>query len=136
MDINNMTRKEFEALPHREWNEHVEFQSLIILPGRAKDKHDSGYRCMDFVAVTKGGPQCLLSGCSDVVHIDGIGGYGNNWLLKYGTVPKNIPPSGWSIDCLPKSGLLRMWPNSNKMTCGSALSSFEIYALSKDGGAE
>ena len=76
MDINEMKRKEFEVLPHRKWDEPIEFDSLIILPGLAKDKHDSGYRCLDFVAVTEGVPQCLLSGCSDVINFDGIGGWG------------------------------------------------------------
>ena len=131
MNINEMTRKEFEALPNKEWNELIEFNSLIILPGRTRDKHESGYRCMSFVAVAEKGPQCLLSGCSDVIHIDGIGGYGENWFKKYGTVPQTIPPSGWSIDCLQKSGLLHIWPGSGKMTCGPSLSSFEIYALCK-----
>lgn len=133
MNIEEMTRKDFEVLPHRKWNEEIEFNSLIILPGRPKDKHDSGYRCMDFVAVIDDVPKCLLSGCSDVIHVDGIGGYGFNWTSKYSGVPVLIPPSGWSIDCLPKSGLLRMWPHSGKMRCGDALSSFEIFSLSKDG---
>lgn len=127
LTIENMTRKDFEALPHRGWNEGIEFTSLVILPMRKL--HDSGFRCLDFVAVKTNVPVCRLSGCSDVIHIDGIGGYGHNWLEKYSGCPKAIPPTGWSIDCLPKSGLLRMWPMSNKMTCGSALSSFEIYAL-------
>lgn len=127
-----MTRKEFEALPQNDWDKPIEFNSMIILPGRAKDLHDSNYRCMDFVAVRMGKPICKLSGCSDVIHVDGIGGYGDEWLRKYGTVPKTIPPSGWSIDCLKKSGLLHMWPNSGRMKSGRALSSFEIYALPKD----
>jgi len=132
MDINEMTRKEFEALHHRDWDERIEFDSMVILPGRAKDLHDSGYRCMDFVAVKNGKPLCLLSGCSDVINIDGIGGHGHNWLKKYGSVPDRVPTSGWSIDCLKKSGLLRIWPSSNKMTCGCAMSSFEIFALPKE----
>jgi len=129
MNVNDMTRKEFEALPHRKWNEIIICNSLIILPGKAKDLHDSGYRCMDFVAVDNSEPKCLLSGCSDVVHVDGIAGYGDNWVEKYNGVPPLIPPSGWSIDCLPKSGLLRIWPRSMRIKCGEALSSFEIYAL-------
>jgi len=133
MNISEMTRKDFESLPRRKWDEEVVFNSLIILPGQAKNKHDSGYRCMDFVAITESGPQCLLSGCSDVIHIDGIGGFGDDWLNKYGKVPSMVPPSGWSIDCLPKSGLLRLWPTSGKMKCGPALSSFEIYSLKKNG---
>jgi len=130
MNVNEMTRKDFESLPHRNWDKDVICNSLIVLPMRRM--HDSGYRCMDFVAVVENEAICLLSGCSDVIHVDGIGGYGDDWLKKYGTVPSKIAPSGWSIDCLPKSGLLRMWPSSGKILCGSALSSFEMYALSKD----
>ncbi len=132
MNISEMTRKDFEALPHKEWDKEIEFDTLIILPGKAKDLHDSGYRCMDFVAVIKGEAKCLLSGGSDVLHVDGIGGFGDNWMEKYGSTPMMVPPSGWSIDCLPKSGLLHMWPSSGKMKCGVAISSFEIYALPKE----
>ena len=158
-NINEMTRKEFEALPHREWNEQIKFNSMIILPDKVNKRHiilhnircwiarkfylnepeayevpgihDSGFRCLDFVAVRDNTPICLLSGCSDVIHIDGIGGYGNNWLKRYGIVPNLVPTTGWSIDCLSVSGLLRIWPNASNMTCGTALSSFEIYSLEK-----
>jgi len=160
MDINNMTKKEFGDLPHRKWGGGIEFDSMIILPatfdiwGYIKycfklvmasifrlEKpeiwdighiHDSGYRVMDFVAIKKRKPICLLSGCSDVIHIDGIGGFGKDWLEKYGDVPDKIPPSGWSIDCLAKSGLLRIWSTLGKMTCGEASSSFEIFSIHKN----
>ena len=125
-NVNNMTRKEFESVPYRKrWDKPVVCTSLVILPGKSRPLHDSGYRTMDFVAVKNDKPICRLSGCSDVLHIDGIGGYGFNWLEKYGAVPKMIPPSAWSIDCLPKSGLLRMFCNG-EIVCGSSLSSFEI----------
>ena len=39
MDVNEMTRKDFDQLPQRKWDEEVIFNSLIILPGRAKDIH-------------------------------------------------------------------------------------------------
>jgi len=129
-DITDMTRKEFDALPQRDWNEDIkEFDSLVVLPGRSRDLHDSGYRCMDFVAVRDNKPICRLSGCSDVIHIEGIGGYGKNWVQRYNGVPRLIPPTAWNVDCLPKSGLLHFFPGSRRMTCGNALSSFEIYAL-------
>jgi hypothetical protein len=115
MNILEMTRKEFENLPCREWSETVTCDSIIILPGKAKNLHDSGYRCMDFVAVIKSEPICLLSGCSDAIRIDGIGGSRRLQPLAY-----------WTIDCLPKSGLLRLWA-STKIVCGPALSSFEVY---------
>jgi len=126
-NINKMTRKEFKALPLRHWQEDVgEFDSLIILPQRKM--HDSGYRCMDFVGVRKDEAVCRLSGCSDVIHIEGIGGYGFQWLKRYGTVPKQVHPTEWNIDCLPKSGLLRLFSRGH-IRVGDALSSFEIYSI-------
>ena len=131
-DVNEMTRKEFEALPFREdWGKEVICNSLIILPGKSRPLHDSGYRCMDFVAVVDGTPICRLSGGSDVIHVDGIGGYGYKWSEK-GSVPNLMPPSGWSIDCLPKSGLLRMFTHKGKIVCGAALSSFEMYCKEEE----
>ena len=126
-DINEMTRKEFDALPYRGWDKNIgEFDSLVILPLRTK--HDSGYRCMDFVAVNTGKPICRLSGCSDVIHLGGIGGFGYNWVKKYGKCPDKIPPVGFNIDCLPKSGLLQIFCGL-KLRAGSGLSSFELYAI-------
>jgi hypothetical protein len=120
------TRKEFEAVPYRDdWGVEVICDSLVILPSRRL--HDSGYRAMDFIAIKGGKPLCRLSGCSDVIHINGIGGHGHRWLERYGTVPKLVPAHGWSIDCLPKSGLLHIFCDK-KIICGSALSSFEIFA--------
>lgn len=133
MKIQKMTKKDFEALPLRKWGEDIGvFNSLVILPAGSRPLHDSGYRLLDFVAVRNEEAVCRLSGYSDVIHIDGIGGFGKDWAQKYPTCPHLVPPTGWSIDCLPKSGLLRMWPMSRRMTCGPALGSFEIYALSKE----
>lgn len=83
---------------------------------------------MDFVAVRDGEPICRLSGCSDVLHLDGIGGYGENWFEKYPWQTKLVPPSGWSIDCLPEIlfSSVKRW-----LTCGEALSSFEVFVNGK-----
>lgn len=103
--VQKMTRKEFLALPSLGWNDDPpDFDSVVILPSRRM--HESGYRLLDFVACKGDRALVRLSGCSDVLHIDGIGGYGKNWLKKYGTVPTAVPASGWCIDCLPVSGLL------------------------------
>lgn len=129
MNIENMTRKDFNALPLRKnWNVDFICDSMVILPLRTK--HDSGFRCMDFVACIKNEAICRLSGCSDVIHIGGIGGFGHDWLNKYKTVPRMIPPAGWSIDCLPKSGLLRLFCDKD-LICGGSLSSFEVYSREK-----
>lgn len=116
-DASEMTKKEFLAVPSRKWNEPIKpFRSMVILPANLKDGlHDSGYRCMDFVALDNNEkPICRLSGCIDVIRINRVGVYG--------------PPSRWRIDCLAKSGLLRIF-NDQQMTCGPALLSFDIYAL-------
>jgi hypothetical protein len=126
MNINEMTQKQFRYLPERaSFKEDIgEFDSLVILP--TKYKHDSGYRCMDFVAVRKQEPICLLAGGSDVLHIDGISGLGRDVYFKPNI---KIDPKSWSVDCLPKSGLLRLFAGNRKLAVGCALSSFEVYAL-------
>jgi len=127
-NIENMTITEFRQVRSRvSFQEDIgKFDSLIILPTR--QIHDSGYRCMDFVAVRGTLPVCRLSGCSDVIHIDGVGGYGK-WS---GEIPDAILAKGWSIDCLRKSGLFRIFTGGcYKLRCGAALSSFDIYAIKK-----
>lgn len=165
-ELGYWTRKDFEALPFRKsWAIPVECSSLVVIPAALPtlwmkvvgywknltkqphdilNLHDSGYLCMDFAAVGKDGvPFCLLSGCSDVVHFDGIGGFGYDWLNAHGTVPTYVLPSGWCMDCLPVSGFLRIFARAgvmalavqdphlpiDKILSESPLSSFEIYAL-------
>jgi hypothetical protein len=124
--ILNMTKKDFEMIPDRAWGEDVGlFDTLVILP--SKEKHDSGFRCMRFVAVKDNKPLCMLGGCSDVIHIGGIGGLGFDWLAKNGDVPNKVSPLPWCIDCLPRSGLLRLFCKEH-LRCGCDLSSFEIYS--------
>jgi hypothetical protein len=127
LNIMKMTRKQFLELPRRKWDEDIgKFNCLVILPGTTR--HDSGFRCMSFVACNFKHPICILGGCSDVVHIDGIGGYGK-W--EGGAISKNVLVKGWSIDCLPVSGLLRLFSNG-ELTVGVDLSSFEVYSTKKE----
>jgi hypothetical protein len=154
-NIQDMTREEFEALPARKWNEDIgEIDSIIIIPAKinAMDElkfilkkylsrmfswvkepelpdgiHDSGYRCMDFIACKHDQAIIRLSGCSDVINIEGIGGFGFDWFRKYNSCPPTISVSGWSIDCLLRSGLLRLF-NGKKIIVGQGSSNFEIYS--------
>lgn len=130
--INQMTLSEFKKMPmRRSYNsEEPSFDSIVIIP--CEELHDSGYRLLDFVGCIKDKPIIRLSGCSDVLHINGIGGYGFNWLEKYRGVPRLIPPSSWSIDCLPKSGLLRLFCDNSFIKSQEALSSFQIFNISKN----
>ena len=126
MKVFDMTKEDFEKVPKRGgWSRDIgEFNALVIIP--QDYTHDSGWMCMDFVAVSKKGePICRLSGCSDVLNLDGIGGYGKRRADEL-ELPNHIEPKGWSIDCLP-CGYLRLFSRST-MTAGPALSSFEIYA--------
>jgi hypothetical protein len=127
-DVNEMTRREFEELPQRErWDEEIECSSLVVLPSRRL--HGSGFRCMAFVLVQENIAFMRVGGGSDVVHIDGIGGFGYRWSDREGAMRFLLPPSGWGIDCLKKSGLLRLFPASHRVMVGASLSSFEIWAL-------
>ena len=127
MSVFYMTKEDFEKVPERDgWAKDIgEFSSLVIIP--MDYAHDSGWMCMDFVAVDKEGePICKLSGCSDVLNLDGIGGYGRYEDWRNGEIPKLVEPKGWSIDCLP-CGYLWLFSHST-LTAGAALSNFEIYA--------
>lgn len=123
MRVEKMTKKDFNSIPFRKWDEYIgKFASLVIIPTRKK--HDSGYMCMEFVAVDDNHePICKMSGCSDVIHIDGIGGYGN--VRESGEIQKMIVPKSWRIDCLP-CGYLRLFFDG-EMACGYDLSDFEVY---------
>ncbi len=158
LNVEKMWRREFYRLPCRGWSNNIGgFDSLILLPARlnwfqvlikpfwalaAKHLsfvrqpepqdingiHDSGFRMIYAVAVRDSEPICILTGSSDVVHIDGFGGYGKDWLNRYGGVPKDVEPKDWSIDCLAVSGLLRLFSNGRKLEAGDELSSFELFA--------
>lgn len=113
--------EEFKELPLRKWRENIgEIDRLIILP--TEEMHDSGFRCMDFVAVQKNIPTFRLSGCSDVLHLGGIGGINN----KLDNIKREVPRVAWSIDCLPISGLLSVFCDKT-LIAGDALSSFELF---------
>lgn len=124
MNITDMTRKDFERLPWREsWSGEGICDSIVILPAQIPrwrfwwhrlrvsvaralrlhepeewesipGLHDSCFRCMDYVAVVKNEAVCRLSGCSDVLHIEGIGGHGYKWLQRFGKVPNFIHVAG------------------------------------------
>lgn len=122
MKIQKMTKEDFLAVPERKsFDSEIElFNSMVIIP--LDDLHDSGYMLMDFVAVDrKDEPICRLSGCSDVIHLDGIGGYGKHYISGM----NSRPIEGWNIDCLP-CGLLRIFCNG-WIESGDALSDFSIY---------
>ena len=87
---------------------------------------------MEFVTIQNDKPTYIVSGCSDIIHLAGIGGHNigsHNYdkiLLEERICTGVCPRVGWVIDCLPTSGLLRLFCNK-QMYIGASLSSFEIY---------
>ena len=132
MRIDKMSKADFKKVRVRNWEEDIgEFDAVVIIPGNSRDLHDSGYRHITYCLCKNNEPVCLTSGGSDVIHLNGIGGYGANWVEKYGTVPRLVPPAAWNMDCLPKTGYLRLWDSQHNLTCGVDLSSFEVYVASE-----
>ena len=125
MNIFNMKKSDFKDIPRFDWKQtEIEFDDLVIIP--TARKHDSGYRCMEYCAVKNGEPIGVFGGYSDVMHLDGIGGYGK-WK---NTIPTTFDRKAWSIDCLP-CGYLHLWCSGYKMKASGCLSDFEIYTEKK-----
>ena len=101
--LSEYTREEFLAMEN--FGEDQKFTGIIIVP--TDDLHDSGYRTMKFILTKRGSIVGAVSGWSDVVHINGIGGYGRNW--EHTMTTQMVPRTAWSIDCLPVSGCVRLF---------------------------
>lgn len=101
MKLNDMTKKQFKEMEY--FKPISPFTDIIVVP--TDNIHDSGFRCMKFVLwdEIKGEISGVVGGGSDVIHFDGIGGYGRD-VFSY-TSPKRVP---YRIDCLKKSGYLRI----------------------------
>lgn len=116
--------KEFEELEY--FNPKEKFNGCIIIP--TGELHDSGFMCMKFALTNIGKIVGCIGGGSDVVHINGIGGYG-----KYGkdyesaVISQKVPRVSWQIDCLP-NGLLRIFSDHYLSIDDIICSSFSLYA--------
>ena len=106
-DINDYTLQELREI--KNFGENEEFSAFVIVP--MEELHDSGYRCMKFILERDMRIVGAVSGWSDVVNINGIGGYGQN--IKETIVSQMVPRVGMSMDCLPKSGCLRFMCNDH-----------------------
>lgn len=129
----DMTRQELAEIPHRAWDQNIRCEQIILIPTRRF--HDSGYFCMDVIAVGRDGfPICACAGGSDAINFEGIGGQG-----RFSTTGGDhyIPPAstGWEMDCLPASGYLRMWlaqSKENEILITAALSNLSIYSVKRE----
>lgn len=126
--------EEFQKLKHIpgdfffEENNSDIFDSIVILP--TEYIHDSGFRYLSFVLIRKNEPMGIIGGASDVVHINGMTGFG--FYNRSGDMTDLIEKSRalWTIDCLPKAGLLRLFNIGGKIKIGHPeISSFEVFAV-------
>lgn len=142
MIIQNMTKEDFAQVRYintlLEWDkitkdDKLSFNSLVIMPVENEqgvlNLHDSGYGCMEFCLVNENQePIGRIGGGSDVINLDGIGGYGYDWLNRCARIPDTIPVHGWSIDLLP-CGYLRLWASKSLFIDEKfILSSLVVYA--------
>ena len=118
-DLREYTLEEFQNMEN--FGEDSLFTDVIIVP--MNELHDSGYRCMKFILVYQGKIVGVVSGWSDVVHPNGIGNYGN--LMN--SFETNLVPSMYlSIDCLSKSGCVRLMM-AGKYKCDDFIGSDFIF---------
>ena len=124
MNCNDFSFERLKEIPVCHWDKEdkEEYNAVIIVP--MPEMHESGYRCMTYLFCKGEEIICRNNGYSDVLHIDGIGGYGD--LNQMGMLPTKIEPRGWSIDCLP-NGYLRLFSTKGKIKNGNGLSDYEIY---------
>ena len=128
-NIKSMTLEDLLAVPHsKSLNEIKTFTGFVIVP--TGELHDSGFGCMKFVLTYRDDIIGAVGGGCDVVHLNGIGGYGTDW--RQSLTDKKVPVIDWSIDLLPKSGCLRVFSTHRLMLQDAFIcSDFEVY----DGGA-
>lgn len=110
LNIMTATLEEFMNLPFY-WEPDMKFDRLIVVP--QENIHDSGYSTMSYVLVKEGKIVGKIGMASDMLHIDGIGGYGE-WWPDHG-IPTMIPVRSWSIDCLPSSKCVCLFCGNHHM---------------------
>ena len=98
--------------------EGEEFNSIILVP--TGELHDSGWETMRFVLVNGGKIVGVVSGWSDVLHINGIW----RWLFQS---EEEVLPTNWTIDCLPGSHLMRLMCNRACALREPITSDFEVF---------
>lgn len=103
MDIKDYTLDELRAMD--EFGADATFNAVVVVP--TGDLHASGYGNMKFILLSNGEIVGVVGGWSDVVHINGIGGYGLDWQESLKTGMTKVVD--WSIDCMPTSGCLRLF---------------------------
>ena len=121
-DIKEMTKKELMELEN--FIPKKNFTGIVIVP--MNYKHDSGFQCMKYILLNHWDIVGVVGGGSDVMHINGIGGYGKepNYITRM------VKAHDLRIDCLPKSKCLRLFSDDEMelwdLFCGSDFSFYYV----------
>ena len=114
-EIMKMTKKDFLNLDN--FYNGEKFNAIVIVP--TNYKHDSNFQCMKYILLKNWKIVGVIGGGSDVIHINGIGGFGKNPDYKNQFVKRH----DLRIDCLPKSKCLRLFSDDDfeldNWFCGS-----------------
>lgn len=116
-NILNMIVEDFQNLPKLSTiDENIIIDSVVILP--ATTCHDNGFMSMFYVLCKGYEPIGIISGISDILHINGGDGTNTTAFEDYSTwhnrTTRNLTyNSRWKIDCLP-CGLIRL-TSENKL---------------------
>ena len=100
-DVKEMTKKELMELEN--FSPKKNCTGIVIVPKNYK--HDSGFQCMKYVLLNHWDIVGVVGGGSDVMHINGIGGFGKN--PDYTNI--SVKVHDLRIDCLPESKCLRLF---------------------------
>ena len=79
---------------------------VIVTTG---ERHDSGFGCMKYILLHGFKIVGVVGGWSDVVHLNGIGGYGDDEAFDIALKTQKTDRVGWSIDVMPNSGCVRLF---------------------------
>lgn len=105
-NLNDYTLEELRAIEN--FGEQEEFSAFAIVP--MEELHESGYRVMKFILERDGKIVGAVSGWSDMVHVNGIGGYGAYGDDFMSALKSQMTPRvAIRLDCLPTSGCIRFF---------------------------
>ena len=122
MNINS-TKEEFENLNY--FKPIEEFNGIVIIP--TNKLHESGFGCMKFALLNHSEVVGCVGGGSDVIHLNGIGGYGKyNMDFDKALKTNMVKRIDWSIDCL-SNGLLRLFCSRKLEIEDFICSDFNLY---------
>ena len=108
------------------------FNGFIVIPQMDCELHDSGYRMLKIALTNHGRVVGCVEGCSDVIHLNGIGGYGKFGDKYQERVKTKLGPIiDWSIDVAP-NGLVRVFCSYELEMSDLPLSDLPIYLKEND----